>query len=58
MRGLKAQVEVFNVLDAKTSDVDYAYVSRLLGEPAGGVNDVHFHPTMPRSARVAVVCGF
>jgi len=58
MRGLKAQVEIFNALDAKASDVDYAYVSRLPGEPAGGVNDVHFHPTVPRSARVGLTYGF
>ena len=58
MRGLRAQVEIFNLFDAKVSDIDYFYASRLPGEPAGGVEDVHFHPTQPRSARVAVVFGF
>jgi len=58
MRGLRAQVEVFNLLDARVSDVDYYYASRLPGEPAGGIEDVHFHPAQPRSARVALVYGF
>lgn len=57
-RGLKAQLEIFNVFDAKVSDIDYFYTSRLPGEPAAGVADVHFHPMQPRSARVAVVYGF
>ena len=58
LRGLRAQVEVFNLLDAKVSDIDYLYTSRLPGEPSGGVDDIHFHPTQPRSARVSVVFGF
>lgn len=37
-------VDVFNVLNAKTSDIDYYYVSRLPGEPPAGVNDIHTHP--------------
>ena len=56
--GLRAQVEIFNVFDANVSDIDYFYGSRLPGEPAGGVDDIHFHPTQPRSARFAVVYGF
>lgn len=58
VHGLRAQVEVFNLLDAKVSDIDYFYSSRLPGEPAGGVDDLHFHPTQPRSARVSVTYGF
>jgi hypothetical protein len=58
MKGLRAQVEVFNLLNARVSDVDYYYASRLPGEPVGGVEDIHFHPTQPRSARVALVYGF
>jgi hypothetical protein len=56
--GLRAQIEVLNILNARVSDIDYYYVSRLPGEPAGGVDDIHFHPTQPRSARLAVVYGF
>lgn len=49
---------VFNVLNAKQSDVDYFYTSRLPGEPAGGVEDVHLHPTLPRTARISLLIGF
>ncbi len=58
VRGLRAQVEVFNILDAQVSDIDYFYPSRLPGEPVAGVDDIHFHPTQPRSARLSVVYGF
>ncbi len=58
LRGLRAQVEVFNLFNAQVSDIDYDYASRLPGEPLDGVNDLHFHPASPRSARIAVVYGF
>jgi hypothetical protein len=51
-------VDVFNLLDAEASDVDYFYTSRLIGEPAEGVDDVHTHPALPRAARVALRVGF
>ena len=51
-------VDVFNLFNAKDSDIDYYYASRLPGEPAGGVNDIHFHPTLPRTARINLVVGF
>jgi len=49
----KAQfvVEMFNLHDAKVSDIDYFYTSRLSGEPSEGVDDIHTHPALPRSAR-------
>ena len=43
-------LEVFNIFDADASDIDYFYTSRLPGEPDGGVEDVHLHPALPRSA--------
>jgi len=58
VRGLRAQAEIFNLFDARVSDIDYYYASRLPGEPAGGVDDIHFHPTQPRSVRFSVVYGF
>jgi outer membrane receptor protein involved in Fe transport len=58
MPGIRAQVEILNMLNARVSDIDYDYASRLPGEPAGGVDDVHFHPAQPRSARLAIVVGF
>jgi hypothetical protein len=51
-------LDVFNLFDAKASDIDYVYTSRLRGEPAGGVDDIHLHPTLPRSARIAMQLGF
>ena len=47
-------LEAFNLFNAKVSDIDYFYTSRLPGEPAHGVDDIHFHPALPRSARLGV----
>jgi hypothetical protein len=46
--------ELFNILDARASDIDYFYISRLPGEAAEGVDDVHTHPALPRSVRLAL----
>ena len=48
---------LLNVLDETSSDIQYFYESRLAGEPAGGVEDVHFHPAEPRQLRVRVSWG-
>lgn len=50
--------DVFNLFNRKASDIDYYYVSRLPGEPAGGVEDRHFHPVEPRALRVTVTRQF
>jgi hypothetical protein len=55
---LRLAVEVFNLLNAQNSDIDYYYVSRLPGEPLAGVAGVVTHPTNPRAARVNLVVGF
>ena len=55
---VKLTLDVFNLFDRKASDIDYYYASRLPGEPPGGVNDIHFHPVEPRSARVTLVARF
>ena len=57
-RSVRLAVDVFNLLDAEASDIDYFYASRLPGEPAEGIADVHFHPTLPRTARVSLIVGF
>jgi hypothetical protein len=57
-RSLRLVIDVFNLLDARHSDIDYFYASRLPGEPAAGVADVHLHPTLPRTARVSLLVGF
>ena len=51
-------LDVFNLFDRKASDIDYAYASRLKGEAAGGVDDIHFHPVEPRSLRVTLATSF
>ena len=48
---------VLNVLGSRARDVQYFYASRLAGEPAGGVADVHFHPVEPRQLRIGVTLG-
>jgi outer membrane receptor protein involved in Fe transport len=53
----KLVLDVFNLLDRQVSDVDYFYASRLAGEPAP-VEDLHFHPALPRSIRLAIQLGF
>jgi hypothetical protein len=57
-RNVRLGVDVFNLLNAIDSDIDYFYASRLPGEPLGGVDDIHFHPALPRTARVLLIVGF
>ena len=51
-------LELFNIFDADASDVDYFYTSRLRGEPINGVDDIHTHPALPRSARLGLQVSF
>ena len=51
-----AQVEVLNLFNSKDHDIDY--VSRLPGEPADGVADVHFHAVEPRTVRFSLAYKF
>jgi outer membrane receptor protein involved in Fe transport len=51
-------VDVFNLFDRRASDIDYAYASRLPGEPAQGVDDIHFHPVEPRTVRATLAVSF
>ena len=52
------QLDAFNLFDRKVSDVDYYYASRLPGEPAEGVDDVHYHPAERRSFRLTLKAVF
>ena len=58
VKGYRLNLDVFNLLNAKVSDIDYFYTSRLRGEPAVGMNDVHTHPVEPRSFRVGITRTF
>ncbi len=49
---LELAFEGFNLTNRQDSAIDYFYTSRLPGEPAQGVDDVHFHPIEKRSFRV------
>jgi outer membrane receptor protein involved in Fe transport len=57
-RRWQVTADVFNLFDRRASDVDYYYASRLPGEPAEGVNDIHFHPVEPRTLRLTVRAAF
>jgi hypothetical protein len=57
-RNVRLTVDIFNLLDARDSDIDYYYASRLPGEPAGGVNDIHAHPALPRTVRAGFTVAF
>lgn len=54
---LRLQFDAFNLLNRRASQIDYAYQSQLKGE-AAPVNDVHFHPTEPRSVRLSAIVSF
>ena len=48
----RIQVDVLNVFDSDDHDIDYFYASRLPGEAAQGVEDIHYHVFEPRQLRV------
>src|SRR6266568_2661889 len=54
---LRFNFDVFNLFNRQASDIDYYYASQLRGE-ATPVNDIHFHPVEPRSARIALIGNF
>ena len=55
---IRLALDVFNLFDRQASDIDYFYASRLKGEPAQGVGDVHFHPVEPRRFRLTLTGNF
>ena len=57
-RNVRLTADVFNVFNAQVSDIDYYFASRLPGEPLAGIEDIHFHPAVPRTLRFSVVIGF
>ena len=48
----------FAFFSCKASDIEYYYTSRLKGEPAAGIADVHFHPVEPRRVRLTLAADF
>jgi outer membrane receptor protein involved in Fe transport len=57
-RRYRVSLEAFNLANAKASDIDYFYVSRLPGEPAEGVADLHTHPLERRNFRFSLTAAF
>lgn len=57
-KDVRVELEGFNLANNKASAIDYYYTSRLPGEPAEGVNDIHFHPIESRSFRVSMTVNF
>ncbi len=57
-RAWAVTLDVFNVFDAQVDDIAYDYTSRLPGEPAAGVNDIHFHPAERRAFRLGASFAF
>jgi TonB dependent receptor-like, beta-barrel/Carboxypeptidase regulatory-like domain/TonB-dependent Receptor Plug Domain len=55
---VRVVLEAFNIFDAQVSDIDYFYRSRLPGEPEEGIEDIHTHPALPRSARIGLQLTF
>ena len=49
---LDLALDVLNLGNRKSNDISYFYTSRLAGEPASGVADVHVHPAEPRTLRL------
>lgn len=48
-------LECLNLFDTDANDIEYYYESRLPGEPAGGISDIHSHPIEPRTLRTGVI---
>ncbi|MEH2586360.1 outer membrane receptor protein involved in Fe transport [Bradyrhizobium sp. AZCC 1721] len=56
--GLRLQLDVLNLFNAKTNQIEYYYLSRLPGEPMGGVADRHVHPAEPLAVRLTLAGRF
>lgn len=52
--GVRLRASVLNVLNSDGYDIQYQYTSRLNGEPAEGVEGVHYHPVEPRQLRLSL----
>ncbi len=54
----KASLDIYNLFNRKDHEIDYFYVSRLPGEPAAGVDDLHFHPVEPIAVRLTATYSY
>ncbi len=51
-------LDCLNLLDRNDNDIEYYYTSRLPGEAAAGIDDIHLHPTEPRTLRATLTWFF
>jgi hypothetical protein len=56
--GLRLQLDVLNLFNARTNQIEYYYLSRLPGEPIEGVADRHVHPAEPLAVRLTLAGRF
>jgi outer membrane receptor protein involved in Fe transport len=56
--GLRLQLDVLNLFNTQTNQIEYYYLSRLTGEPIGGVADHHVHPAEPLAVRLTLAARF
>ncbi len=57
-RGWQVSLDLLNLFDRQNYDIAYFYPSRLRGEAAGGLDDIHFHPAEPRTIRLSLMRRF
>jgi hypothetical protein len=57
LRGVRLTASILNLFDRRGRDIQYYYASRLPGEAAEGVEDVHYHPVEPRQLRLGISLG-
>jgi hypothetical protein len=55
---MRLQLDVLNLFNAQTNQIEYFYVSRLPGEPLDGVADRHVHPVEPLAVRLTLAGRF
>jgi hypothetical protein len=56
--GMRLQLDVLNLFNAQTNQIEYFYLSRLPGEPIDGVADRHVHPAEPLAVRLTLAAKF
>ncbi|WP_456637444.1 TonB-dependent receptor [Bradyrhizobium sp. USDA 10063] len=56
--GMRLQLDVLNLFNANTNQIEYYYLSRLPGEPIDGVADRHIHPAEPLAVRLTLAARF
>jgi TonB dependent receptor/TonB-dependent Receptor Plug Domain len=56
--GLRVQIDVLNLFNTQTNQIEYYYLSRLPGQPIDGVADRHVHPAEPLAVRLTLAGRF